>query len=421
MRMIAALRLAQRVRMRPTFDLRRRRMDSRSSPTMRHGMRISITATALLATMLILLRSCPALAADEMETRTGRIEVSYRFPPASDFSKLVIPIAKRYGIAPPADSFDALRAIELDDKGAIKPKPAATGPSPTQPATPASNDAARYSIYVPQKYDPRSQPVGVIVWIAPEEGVGFRQEWREVLDRHGIVFVEPDAVPNTSHVVWRAFMATEAARQAKRHFNVDPDRVYIAGFSGGGRVASHAAMFFADVFDGCFAMCGCNFYRDVPAGENKVWPGFWRSPEANLVKLARARSRFVLLTGTEDFNRESTKAVADAMTAEKFAHVTFLDIPGMEHKIGYVTADWFEKGLAALDEPVFELAEATYQLGLDQEKKGQRGEAILSWGSAARHGRDHAWVKDAKDRAAALRKQFDEQLAIIRKQVDDRK
>jgi hypothetical protein len=180
-------------------------------------------------------------------------------------------------------------------------------------------------------------------------------------------------------------------------------------------------MFFADIFGGCFAMCGCNFYRDVPAGQNKVWPGFWRSPEGNLVKLARGRSRFVLLTGTDDFNHESTKAVADAMTAEKFAHVTFLDIPGMEHKIGYVTADWFEKGLAALDEPVFEQAEATYQFGLDQEKKGQRGEAILSLESAARHGKDHAWVKDAKDRAAALRKQFDEQLAIIRKQVDDRK
>jgi hypothetical protein len=93
----------------------------------------------------------------------------------------------------------------------------------------------------------------------------------------------------------------------------------------------------------------------------------------------------------------------------------------MEHKIGYVTVDWFEKGVAALDAPVFEQAEATYQLGRDEEKANKRGEAILSFESAARHGKDQAWVKDANDRAASLRKQFDEQLATIRKQVDDRK
>src|SRR3954462_3726044 len=97
-------------------------------------MRIPITTRLSLAMLLIFPPFGRALAADEIETRTGRIEVSYPFPPAADFSKFVTPIAKHYGVTPPESSCNALGASELDEKGAIKPK-SPTEPSVTQPAT----------------------------------------------------------------------------------------------------------------------------------------------------------------------------------------------------------------------------------------------------------------------------------------------
>lgn len=376
----------------------------------------------LLVALLIASHHALARGVDELETRTGRIVVSYPFPPASEFSKLVLPITKRYGLPVPVKTFDALRELELDERGEIKPTKRTPEPSPAEaPASQPAKDEARYSIYVPAEYDPHGPPFGLMVWISPGEGVGFQPSWREVLDKHQMIFIAPHDVPNQSHVVWRVFMATESVRQAKRHFNIDPDRVYVSGFSGGGRVSSHTAMFFPDLFGGCFAMCGSNFYRDVPAGGNKVWPGFWRNPEANLVKLARTRSRFVLLTGDKDFNRESTQAASEAMQKDKFAHVTYLQIPGGDHHINHVDAEWFEKGVAALDGPVYDEAEATYQGGINLETQKKFGEAMLAFESAARHGKDQAWVKDATTRGAALRKKYDAQLATIRKQIDDRK
>jgi hypothetical protein len=380
-------------------------------------MSIRITLIAILAVVLLSQLNRSAAAAEDMETRTGRIVVSYPFPPDSELTKFIGPISKRYALPVTVKSFDELRSIELDDRGEIKSRARELSPASTKPA----RDQAVYSIYVPKNYDPRGKPMGVFVWITPGEGVGMQPSWREVLEKHEMIYIAPHDVPNQSHVVWRGFMATEAARQAKKHFNVDPDRVYVSGFSGGGRVSSHIAMFFPDIFGGCFAMCGSNFYRDVPAGGNKVWPGFWRNPDMNLVKLARTRSRFVLLTGALDFNRESTQAASEAMQKEKFAHVTYLEVPGGDHHIAHVDGEWFEKGITALDAPLFEEAEATYQRGIDAENKKKLGEAIQSYESSVRHGGEKAWVKDASQRGAALRQKYEQQLATIRKQIDDKK
>ena len=376
-------------------------------------MRSRMIVLVLLASILPV---AMARAGDEMETRTGRIVVSYPFPADSELTKYVAPLAKRYSLPVPVKSFDELRSIELDDRGEIKSRSRELSGT-TRPA----KDEAQYTVYVPKAYKPNDKPFGLIVWISPGEGVGMQPSWPKVLDKHEMIYIAPHDVPNQSHVVWRAFMATESVRQARKHFNIDPDRIYISGFSGGGRVSSHLAMFCADLFTGCFAMCGSNFYRDVPAGGNKVWPGFWRNPDMNLVKLARTRSRFVLLTGSLDFNRESTQAASEAMEKDKFAHVTYLEIPGGDHHPVHVNEEWFDKGVTALDAPVFEEAESTYQRGIDFENRKKLGEALTSYESAVRHAREQAWVKDATQRAASLRSKYESQLATIRKQIDDKK
>ena len=89
---------------------------------------------------------------------------------------------------------------------------------------------------------------------------------------------------------------------------------------------------YADVFTGAFPMVGVNFYKPVATGEvNKAWLPVYR-PEEQFLATAKARGRFVLLTGEDDFNRENTLRVhRDGFQAEGFRHTLYLEVPGMGH------------------------------------------------------------------------------------------
>ncbi|CAN5351981.1 hypothetical protein BH09PLA1_BH09PLA1_33610 [soil metagenome] len=358
-------------------------------------------------------RSTTQSAATTQASRTGRIVLEYPFPPASEYNKLVGAVAKCYGLPVPGKSFHELRSLVLSPDGRVK------AAAPDAPSLQLDPKTEQYNAYIPADYQRDGKPFGLMVWIAPEAGAALQPDWRAVLDDHSIIFIEPRDAPNESHSVWRVFMALETVRNAKREFNIDPDRVYVAGLSGGGRISSHTAAFFPDVFTGAFCMVGCNFYRDVPAEKkNSIYPGFWPNPVASSLKLARANSRFALLTGTRDFNKPSTKAAYDAFVKEQWKHVIYLEVPGLGHQ--FPDAEWFEKGIDFLDAPLFDEAADTYARGLELEKK-KPGEACLAFESAARHGKNEAFVVDAQERAATIRTKYNDRLQQIHAAIEQKK
>ncbi|MBC8106629.1 MAG: prolyl oligopeptidase family serine peptidase [Anaerolineae bacterium] len=347
-------------------------------------------------------------------SRTGRIVLEYPFPPASEYNKLVGAVSKCYGLPVPGKSYHELRSLVLSPDG--RSKPAAPDASTLQ----LDPNTEKYNAYFPNDYQRDGKPFGLLVWIAPESGAALQLAWRKVLDDHSIIFIEPRDAPNESHSVWRVFMALETVRNAKREFNIDPDRVYVAGLSGGGRISSHTAVFFPEVFGGAFCMVGCNFYRDVPAEEKgMIYPGFWPNPVMNSIKLARANSRLVLLTGSRDYNKPSTKAAYDAFVKEQWKHVAYLEVPELGHQ--FPNAEWFEKGINFLDAPLFASAEDTYARGIELENKKKLGDACLAYESAARHGKDAAFVADARQRASAIRTKYKQQLVRANELIEQKK
>lgn len=352
--------------------------------------------------------------ATTQSSRTGRIVLEYPFPPAADYNKLVGAVAKCYGLPIPGKSYHELRSIVLSPDGRTKPA------APDAPTLQLDPNTEKYNAYIPKDYQRDGKPFGLIVWIAPEPGAALQPAWRKVLDDHSIIFIEPREAPNESHSVWRVFIALETVRNAKREFNIDPDRVYVAGLSGGGRISSHTAVFFPEVFGGAFCMVGCNFYRDVPAEEKgMIYPGFWPNPAMNSIKLARTNSRLVLLTGSRDFNKPSTKAAYDAFVKEQWKHVLYLEVPELGHQ--FPDAEWFEKGIQFLDAPVFDGAADAYARGMQLENKKKLGDACLAYESSARHGKAAPFVPDAQQRAIAIRKKYGEQLAQARALIEQKK
>ena len=130
-------------------------------------------------------------------------------------------------------------------------------------------------------------------------------------------------------------------------YNITPRRVYISGLSGGGRVASMVGVAYADVFAGTFPIVGANFYKPMPApGGRHSPPSF--APAGTILAEAKKRNRFVLLTGSKDFNRENTKDVyRRGFKAEGFRHVLYLEVPDMGHALP--SGEWFAQGLDFLD------------------------------------------------------------------------
>jgi len=278
-------------------------------------MRIAIWAVATI--MLV-----GAEAPTTQPARTGSFRTSYR--ERSPLSPIA-GIAERLGVGPEAMK----RATGETDYGLAMES---------------------FEVRVPRTYSGQ-EPYGVLVWISPGDTVGMPGEWEEVLDRHKLIWIGANKSGNERAPVIRMALGLDAVHNIKKSYRVDEDRVYVAGLSGGGRVASMLAIVYPDVFQGGFYMCGCNYYRDtaVPGEEGQKWRRSFAAPSAKLLTEAKKR-RHVLLTGESDINRPQTLAYSEAYKRDSFQYVTYLEVPGLGH--GPPDAEWLGKGIVALDRPL---------------------------------------------------------------------
>ena len=209
-----------------------------------------------------------------------------------------------------------------------------------------------FEVVVPEAAEPAAG-WGLLVWISPSPAGGaLRPETRRLLAESRLLWVGPNRAGNERSVWDRWGLGLDAAWHLQRLYRVDPERVYVAGYSGGGRVASGLALLYPDVFRGGLMIMGTDWYRNLPMPDRPgaMWPAYFHPPPRALLKLARDRSRFVLLTGEHDFNRLQTKVVEERLRKEGFRHVTYLEVPGLGHA-GPVPPDWLARALAALDGP----------------------------------------------------------------------
>jgi len=198
-------------------------------------------------------------------------------------------------------------------------------------------------------------PHGLFVWISPGDS-NLPRAWLEVLERHKLIWICPNNAGNPRHFLVRIGLALDAVHNAKDSYPIDPKRIYISGFSGGGRVASMAVLTYPDVFTGAIPMMGCNFYRPLPAGENKFFQASAAKPIDSLFAQAKRRP-IVLVTGERDGNQPQTKANYEAFKKDRFAHVTYIEVPQIGHNMP--DPQWLEKALVDLDAAVIAASAAT--------------------------------------------------------------
>jgi tetratricopeptide (TPR) repeat protein len=210
-----------------------------------------------------------------------------------------------------------------------------------------------FYVYVPAGYTP-DEPHGLLVWVSPTPFGGFGStELQEVLDRHRLIWIGADDSGN-GRPRWNRFaLALDAVYSMSQLYAIDEQRIYAAGYSGGGRITSGLAMLYSDVFDGGLSVYGCDYFERVPVPDKPgaYWPSRFPPPSRDRLRQLRRDSRFVLLTGEWDFNRPQTQQIYDQMVADGFDRVTYLQIPGASH-YDPPGKEWWDKAIAALDAPL---------------------------------------------------------------------
>jgi hypothetical protein len=213
-----------------------------------------------------------------------------------------------------------------------------------------------FEVYVPPDYT-GDKPYGLLVFVNPHPSGRPPQQYLDVIAKHHLIYVGPNKVGNDRFPRLRMGLSIDAAVNMQSRYNIDKDRVYVSGISGGGRVSSMLGVGFPDVFKGGIYVIGCNFYKTLQSTEQKV-PGtdkfgyFTRSydpPPAEFFRAAREKSRHVLITGDFDENREQTWLYYQGFVRDKFEHVVYFQVPGMGHQPP--PADWYDEALTFLDKP----------------------------------------------------------------------
>lgn len=177
-----------------------------------------------------------------------------------------------------------------------------------------ADEQVTWKMHVPESYDPMT-PAGLMVYVSPSQKGWMPRGWQPVIDERNMIWISADQSGNEVVTVKRMLFAVLGPQIARQHYALDADRIYVSGFSGGGKIASMVAIDFANLFKGALYICGVLPWKQDP-------PAFFEQVKAN---------RYVFLSGENDFNLDETKSVFRRYQRAGVENVDLIKILGMGH------------------------------------------------------------------------------------------
>jgi predicted esterase len=157
---------------------------------------------------------------------------------------------------------------------------------------------------------------GVLVFISATDSGELPGDWAAVLDEEHLLWIAADGYGNSKLSAQRTLVAIMALKLSERLRPPGVQHTWVAGFSGGGRVASRCITLFASYFDGALFLNGADFVKPP-------------EPAATLMK----SRRMVFLTGSRDFNRREMKSVSGKYRNAGVTQLLLIDEPGLGHAL----------------------------------------------------------------------------------------
>lgn len=361
----------------------------------RARLRRSLIRSRLLATLLaaLLMTTVCATAGIAAETKSDDTA-------ADDGPPVGLYTLKRSGLTKKivGELFRRWNVKEANEKIHLAPEAKQGESAPT-----SEGDRYQWEVYVPESYD-GSVPHGIIAYIhSNENGPLLFKKWMPVLEKHNLIWIVGLKAGNEVDPVIRHAMALEGVYQLRKQYNIDGDRIYTAGISGGGRAAGILMIMFSDIFDGGWTICGIN-----PIAS---------SATAKQLKVAKTRNRYVFMTGDGDYNRKQVKQVFEQYQQQGFARTKYIQVPGLDHAQP-AEGEPVEQAIRFLDAPLTAQAKKTFTSAESNYKRNKFARAIIGFEKAVAHGGDAKFVETAKERLEELRERYKKELSHMNNAVE---
>jgi predicted esterase len=189
-----------------------------------------------------------------------------------------------------------------------------------------------YELFVPADYTPK-KAYPVVLFIAPGNEPGGWKAWEPICKKEGVIFASPYAAGNDVPGKRRARLVLDVLDDVRRNYSTDPDRTYITGFSGGGRIACAIGFALPELFGGVLPCCAAGELRD----------------EVYLRQRVIDRLSVGFLTGDGDFNRGECERFRGPMLAEVGVRTKVWVAPKTGHAVAAgllpEAFKWLEEGL----------------------------------------------------------------------------
>jgi pimeloyl-ACP methyl ester carboxylesterase len=215
-----------------------------------------------------------------------------------------------------------------------------------------------FDVIVPPRYK-AGVPHGLFIWVGQCD---IQNVWLPILARHKLIAAVPEdpRIPvdkKVAHVSktgrdTRVGLALDAVHNLSKRYDIDKERVYVAGFSAGGALAADLLRGYPEVFSGVCCFMGGEFYMCPPDADGKSEPSSsedgaaWYCP----IDQAKRDAKIVLMRGDKDRARGTAgwgRADAESLRLEGFTRVTYIELPKWPHFPP--TAPWFNKAITALE------------------------------------------------------------------------
>jgi len=181
----------------------------------------------------------------------------------------------------------------------------------------------KFVMYVPSRAPSRGY--SLLVFVPPWADARLPQGWAATLEQHGMIFVSAANSGNDADILERREpLALLAAQNVMARYPVDPQRVYIGGFSGGSRVALRIALGYPDLFHGVL----------LNAGSDPIGAADAPLPPTDLFSAFQLSTRLVYLTGEQDsvnVNKDGSSELS--MRNWCVFNVDSLEIPRFGHDV----------------------------------------------------------------------------------------
>ncbi|GJL94060.1 MAG: hypothetical protein DHS20C05_04650 [Hyphococcus sp.] len=188
-----------------------------------------------------------------------------------------------------------------------------------------------FNVYVPENYDPENPP-GLLVYVSPTKSGQLPKMWEPVMSQRNLIWVSVSKSGNGVPALRRIVEASISPAFITRTHEIDPERIYVSGFSGGGKISSLVATYYADLFKGAIYICGVRPWEHNP-------PELFEQIKQN---------RFVFLSGSQDFNLNQTRQIHRRYQEAGVANIKLMVINNMAHSLP--DGEKYNEALSFLDD-----------------------------------------------------------------------